>query len=77
MGLCRESCKVWIRLDCLNPKAHESGASPTYAIYRLGRIVDAWFEPFARSRFTDDDRTSMRGLKSLSGDPDPLLDTSS
>jgi hypothetical protein len=77
MGLCRESCKVWIRLNCLNPKAHESGASPTYAIYRSDRIVDPWFQAFARARFTDDDGTSMRGLKSLSGDPDTLLDTSS
>ncbi len=68
-----ESCKEWIRLDCLNSKAHESSASPTYTNYRLGCFVDLRFEPFAEGKFTDEDRASVRGLKSLSGDPKPLL----
>lgn len=73
MKPCCESCKEWIRLDCLNSKAHESTASPTYTSYRLGRFVDLRLEPFAEGMFTDEDGISVRGLKSLSGDPNPLL----
>jgi len=68
-----ESCKEWIRLDCLNSKAHESCASPTYANYRLGCFVDLRFESLVEGKFTDGDRASVRGLKSLSGDPETLL----
>ena len=68
-----ESCKEWIRLDCLNSKAHESCASPTYTSYRLGRPVDLRLESLAEVKFTDEDRVSVRDPKSLSGDPNPLL----
>ena len=73
MKPCCESCKEWIRLDCLNSKAHESCASPTYTSYRLGRLVDLRLESLAEAKFTDEDRVSVRDPKSLNGDPDPLL----
>ncbi len=73
MKLRCESCKEWIRLDCLNSKAHEQDASPTYTNYRLGCLVDLRFRWFAEGKFTDKDRISVRGPKSLSGDPNPLL----
>jgi hypothetical protein len=68
-----ESCKEWIRLNCLNSKAHESGSSPTYTSYRLVRLAGLRFESFAEGMFTDEDRVSVRDPKSLSGDPNPLL----
>lgn len=73
MKPCCEPCKEWIKLDCLNSKAHESGSSPTYTSYRSVCRVDLRFESLAGGKFTDADRVSMRDPKGLSGDPDPLL----